>query len=49
MAAALLRLRAAGPPSSHPSQTPTINEVGKEELERRRFSVRVLSRMTDEG
>ena len=49
MAAALLRSRAAGPPPSHPSQTPTVNEVGKEGLERRRFGVRVLSRMTDEG
>ena len=49
MAVALLRLRAAGPPPSHPSQTPTVNEVGKEELERRRFGVRVLTRMTDEG
>ena len=49
MAVALLRLRAAGPPPSHPSQTPTVNEVGKEELERRRFGVRVLSQMTDEG
>ena len=49
MATALLRLRAAGPPPSHPSQTPTVNEVGKEELERRRFGVRVLTRMTDEG
>lgn len=48
MATALLRLRAAGPPPSHPSQTPTVNEVGKEELERRRFGVRVLSQMTDE-
>jgi len=49
MAVALLRLRAAGPPPSHPSQTPTVNEVGKEELARRRFGVRVLTRMTDEG
>ena len=49
MAVALLRLRAAGPPPSHPSQTPTVNEVGKEELARRRFGVHVLSRMTDEG
>ena len=49
MAVALLRLRAAGPPPSHPSQTPTVNEVGKEELARRRFGVRVLTRMMDEG
>ena len=49
MAVALLRLRAAGPRPSHPSQTPTVNEVGKEELARRRFGVRVLSQMTDEG
>jgi predicted DNA-binding transcriptional regulator AlpA len=49
MATALLRLRAAGPPPSHPSQTPTANEVGREVLERRRFGVHVLSRMTDEG
>ncbi len=49
MAVALLRLRAAGPPPSHPSQTPTVNEVGKEELARRRFGVRVLTRITDEG
>jgi hypothetical protein len=49
MAVALLRLRAAGPPPSHPSQTPTVNDVGKEELARRRFGVRVLTRMTDEG
>lgn len=49
LAVALLRLRAAGPPPSHPSQTPTVNDVGKEELERRRFGVRVLSRMTGEG
>ena len=49
MATALLRLRAAGPPHITPSPTPTVNEVGKEELERRRFGVRVLTRMTDEG
>jgi predicted DNA-binding transcriptional regulator AlpA len=49
MATALLRLRAAGPPPSHPSQTPTVNEVGSEVRGRRRFGVRVLSRMTDEG
>ena len=49
MAVALLRLRVAGPPPSHPSETPTVNEVGKEELARRRFGVRVLSQMTDEG
>ena len=49
MAVALLRFRAAGPPPITPSQTPTVNEVGKEELERRRFGVRVLTRMTDEG
>ena len=49
MAVALLRLRVAGPPPSHPSETPTVNEVGKEELARRRFGVRVLTRMTDEG
>ena len=49
LAVALLRLRAAGPPPSHPSQTPTVNDVGKEELARRRFGVRVLTRMTDEG
>jgi predicted DNA-binding transcriptional regulator AlpA len=49
MAVALLRLRAAGPPPSHPSQTLTVNEVGKEELARRRFGVRVLTRITDEG
>lgn len=48
MATALLRLRVPGPPPSHPSQTPTVNEVGKEELARRRFGVRVLNRMTDE-
>jgi len=49
MAVALLRLRAAGPPPSHPSQTPTVNEVGKEELVLRRFGVRVLTQMKDEG
>ena len=49
MAVALLRLRVAGPPPSHPSEPPTVNEVGKEELARRRFGVRVLSQMTDEG
>ena len=49
MAVALLRLRAAGPPPSNPSQTPTVNEVGKDEPVRRRFDVRVLTRMTDEG
>ena len=49
MAVALLRLRAAGPPPSNSSQTLTVNEVGKDELARRRFGVRVLSQMTDEG
>jgi len=49
MAVALLRLRAVGPPPITPSQTPTVNEVGKDEPVRRRFGVRVLSRMTDEG
>lgn len=49
MAVALLRLRAAGSPPSNPSQTPTVNEVGKDEPVRRRFGVRVLPRMTDEG
>ena len=49
MAVALLRLRAAGLPPSHPSQTPTVSEVVKEVLARRRFGVRVLTRMTDEG
>jgi hypothetical protein len=49
IAVALLRLRAAGPPPITPSQTPTANEVGKEGLARRRFGVRVLTRMTDEG
>ena len=49
MAVALLRLRAAGPPPITPSQTPTVNEVGKDEPVRRRFGVRVLTRMTDEG
>ena len=49
MAVALLRLRAAGPPPSDSSQTLTVNEVGKDELARRRFGVRVLSQMTDEG
>ncbi|MFM7012279.1 MAG: helix-turn-helix transcriptional regulator [Betaproteobacteria bacterium] len=49
LAVALLRLRAAGPPPSNPSETPTVNEVGKEGLARRRFGVRVLSQMTDEG
>jgi predicted DNA-binding transcriptional regulator AlpA len=50
MAVALLRLRAAGPPpiTITPSQTPTVNEVGKDEPVRRRFGVRVLTRMTDE-
>ena len=49
MAVALLRFRAAGPPPITPSQTPTVNEVGKDEPVRRRFGVRVLTRMTDEG
>lgn len=49
MAVALLRLRATGPPPITPSQTPTVNEVGKDEPVRRRFVVRVLTRMTDEG
>jgi hypothetical protein len=49
MATALLRLRAAGSPPITPSQTPTVNEVGKEELERRCFGVRVLTRMTNAG
>ena len=49
MAVALLRLRAVGPPPITPSQTPTVKEVGKDEPVRRRFGVRVLSRMTDEG
>ena len=49
MAVALLRLRAAGPPPITPSQTPTVNEVGKDEPVRRRVGVRVLTRMTDEG
>ncbi len=49
LAVALLRLRAAGPPSANPPQTLTVNEVDKDDLARRRAGMRVLTHMTGAG